>query len=231
MKEKPDIVFLSYDEPNAESNFKHLLARYDRAKRLHGVTGVGRANVLTAEVSDTDWYYLIDADSTVLKSFSLDSIPNNLSSRKIIVWSAINPANGLTYGYGGLKLCHRQIVRTLNPQNRDVFTTSDGAVEFSRVVASVTHFNSSPYHAWRAAFREMIALTGMRQLGMSADGILSRQKAWQNPRLLARHRRWIRLGASDACEIIEFTGIEDAQKRIHDPSWCRSQFIRRHQKR
>lgn len=119
----PDIAFLSYDEPNAERNFLRLQRRYSRVKRLHQVTGVGRANILTAELVDTDWYYIVDADNIVSGSVCLNQMPAELEKARIIIWSAINPVNGLIYGYGGIKLCHRSVVRSLKPDKEDVFGT------------------------------------------------------------------------------------------------------------
>ena len=34
-----DIIFLSYDEPNAEKNYADLLSKFPWAKRVHGVEG------------------------------------------------------------------------------------------------------------------------------------------------------------------------------------------------
>mgnify|MGYP001460781096 CR=1 FL=1 len=33
-----DIVFMSYDEPNADQNWEKLKTKYPRAKRVHGVS-------------------------------------------------------------------------------------------------------------------------------------------------------------------------------------------------
>ena len=34
-----DIIYLSYDEPNAEKNYADLLSKVPWAKRVHGVEG------------------------------------------------------------------------------------------------------------------------------------------------------------------------------------------------
>ena len=39
-----DIVFLSYDEPNAEKNYADLLTKVPYAKRVHGVEGSDAAH-------------------------------------------------------------------------------------------------------------------------------------------------------------------------------------------
>ena len=34
-----DIIYLSYDEPNAEQNYTDLLSKVPWAKRIHGIKG------------------------------------------------------------------------------------------------------------------------------------------------------------------------------------------------
>ena len=45
-----DVVFLSYDEPNAEENYQHLLSIRPKAKRVHGVKGSDAAHKACAEL-------------------------------------------------------------------------------------------------------------------------------------------------------------------------------------
>ncbi|WP_256638201.1 hypothetical protein [Streptomyces murinus] len=61
-----DAVQLSYDEPLADS--LHIrLARLlgGTVKRLHGVRGMRRAYRLTAELVDTDMFFLADGDFAI----------------------------------------------------------------------------------------------------------------------------------------------------------------------
>ena len=39
-----DVVYLSYDEPNAEKNWADLKSKAPRATRVHGVKGVDAAH-------------------------------------------------------------------------------------------------------------------------------------------------------------------------------------------
>ena len=43
-----DIVFLSYDEPNADKNYADLLNKAPWAKRVHGVKGFDAAHKAAA---------------------------------------------------------------------------------------------------------------------------------------------------------------------------------------
>ena len=55
-----DIVFLSFDEPNADENFEDLLRKIPWAKRVHGVKGSDTAHKACAEISETDRVVIID---------------------------------------------------------------------------------------------------------------------------------------------------------------------------
>ena len=49
-----DIIYLSYDEPNAEENYADLLAKVPWAKRVHGIKGSDAAHKACATLSETD---------------------------------------------------------------------------------------------------------------------------------------------------------------------------------
>jgi hypothetical protein len=46
-----DIIFLSYDEPNAEKHYADLLTKVPWAKRVHGVKGSDNAHKACAAAS------------------------------------------------------------------------------------------------------------------------------------------------------------------------------------
>ena len=73
-----DIIFLSYDEPNAEKNYADLCSKVPWAKRVHGVEGSDAAHKACAELSETDRFITIDGDNIVNaeflgREFDLDS--------------------------------------------------------------------------------------------------------------------------------------------------------------
>ena len=47
-----DIIYLSYDEPNAEENYADLLSKVPWAKRVHGVYGSDAAHKACAELCE-----------------------------------------------------------------------------------------------------------------------------------------------------------------------------------
>ena len=74
-----DIVFISYDEPNAEQNYNDLLNKCPWAKRSHGVWGSDAAHKAAAALCDTDRFITIDADNIVREDFFNIEIDMDLS--------------------------------------------------------------------------------------------------------------------------------------------------------
>ena len=64
-----DIIYLSYDEPNAEQNYTDLLSKIPWAKRIHGIKGSDAAHKACAELSETDRFVTVDGDNTVDQNF------------------------------------------------------------------------------------------------------------------------------------------------------------------
>ena len=46
-----DIIYPSYDEPNAEQNYTDLLSKVPWAKRIHGIKGSDAASSLSLSLS------------------------------------------------------------------------------------------------------------------------------------------------------------------------------------
>ena len=64
-----DIIFLSYDEPNAEKNYADLCSKVPWAKRVHGVEGSDAAHKACADLSETEYFVTVDADNIVDPEF------------------------------------------------------------------------------------------------------------------------------------------------------------------
>ncbi|MBD0708999.1 MULTISPECIES: hypothetical protein [unclassified Streptomyces] len=172
-----DAVQLSYDEPRAATLHTRLERALDRrVKRLHGVHGMRRAYRLTAELVDTEMFFLADGDFEIDLRFdaAVEPLADGVAMR---VWQAVNPVNGLTYGYGGLKLIRRTALREMG-EAVDVLAALPGRVEFCPRPAGVTRFNQSPYLAWKAGFRECAMLAHGSEYGMNDQSAQTRINAW-----------------------------------------------------
>lgn len=105
-----DVVFLSYDEPNADVHYADLCSKVPWAKRVHGVKGLDAAHKAAAEISETDWFITVDADNVVHPRFFDLDLDMHDSSIQVYGWCGRNSVNGLRYGNGGLKIWKKDFV-------------------------------------------------------------------------------------------------------------------------
>jgi hypothetical protein len=160
-----DIVFLSYDEPNADIHYADLLTKAPWAKRVHGVKGSDAAHKAAAELSETEWFITVDADNIVNTNFFNLDIDFGDPKIQVYGWCARNSINGLRYGNGGLKIWKRNFV--LNMRTHEAAKTENAQVDFCwedgyknfPVVYSDSIITGSPFQAWRAGFREGVKMT------------------------------------------------------------------------
>ena len=161
MKQPPtsDVIFVSYDEANADENYRRLIAVAPRAVRLHGVLGIGRAYRAAGELSTTGNFFVVDGDSWILDDFNFQ-IPEDFVPTINYIWTSRNAVNGLLSLNGGVKLMNRSSVMAVVLDAIDYFGSIPLRVIALPRVASETRFNTSPFAAWRAAYRECAKLAG-----------------------------------------------------------------------
>jgi len=153
-----DVFFLSFDEPTAEVHWQHLQTSVANARRVSGVPGIAAAHRACAEQARTAMLWVIDADNEVLSTHDFGFQPPKWDREYVHLWYARNPLNGLEYGWGGIKLFPRTLLRSMDHAPRMDLTTSFG-LKIIPTLASVTHFNTSPFATWRSAFREATKLS------------------------------------------------------------------------
>jgi len=194
-----DIIFISYDEPNADVHYADLCDKAPWAKRVHGVKGSDHAHKAAANLSDTNWLITVDADNIVDPAFF--DLDLDMSDPKIQVygWCGKNKINGLRYGNGGIKIWKKEFI--LGMQTHEASTSDRAQVDFCwedgyrnfPVVYSDSIITGSPFQAWRAGFREGVKMT-------LKDGIkvppmeLQDHIWWHN---IHRLRMWSTVGAHE----------------------------------
>lgn len=151
-----DIIFISYDEPDADDNFKRLVFRFPHARRVHGVKGIANAHFAAAKKSMTRFFYVVDADAAIRPDFDFSFKPDKWEENFVHIWHARNPI-GLEYGYGGVKLFNKAMFKEMKTQ-LDFTTTLAKDIKIHPEVACDTIFNSDPIRAFRGAFREAAKL-------------------------------------------------------------------------
>jgi|TARA_B110000908_G_scaffold85608_1_gene102272 hypothetical protein len=164
-----DIIFLSYDEPNAEKNYADLCSKVAWAKRVHGVEGSDAAHKACAAISETENFITIDGDTIIDPKFlqvELDLDKLVATPEHQFSWAGKIDINGLEYGNGSIKMWTRDFVN-----NMQTHENSDGSDEtniefcyFDKYLQlnenySTSIISSTPQQAWRAGFREGVKMS------------------------------------------------------------------------
>jgi len=153
-----DIFFLSYDEPNADSNFNLLKSKHPQVKRTHGVKGILNAHQECAKRSLTKYFFVVDGDNIILDNFKFE-VTDTVNTENVLVWRSINSVNKLIYGYGGVKLLPKSLILNMPELIVDMTTSLSTHFKIVNTIASITKFDTSPFNTWRGAFRECVKLS------------------------------------------------------------------------
>ena len=222
-----DIVFLSYREPHAEAHWELLKGRFPRAKHVAGVSGIVAAHHAAATRSNTSYFWVVDADNVVDEDFDFtfkwgrrDHITDRVS-----VWRARNNANGLVYGYGGVKLLPRQAVLDVPTTVTDFTTSISEHFHVMDEAVSTTIINPSPFDAWKAGFRECVKLSSGIIL-RSSDKNEERLKTWMTTiKPQVQYGEFVMRGAADGAQYgREHAGDPEMLAKINDWEWLNDRF-------
>lgn len=162
-----DVIYLSYDEPEKEQYWIRIKNMVPWAKRVDGVKGSDAAHKAAADASDTERFILVDGDNIPDPTFFNQTLVllTEEYENAVFRWRARNHVNGLMYGNGGLSSWTREYVTNMrtheNTDGRD-----ETVIEFCfdpqywamHDCYSTTYPNQSPFHAWRAGFREGVKM-------------------------------------------------------------------------
>lgn len=232
-----DIVYLSYDEPNAEENYADLLTKVPWAKRVHGVEGSDAAHKACARLSETDRLIVVDGDNKIRPEFLKQEVEFKDEvelDKSVISWGAQNVINGLIYGNGGIKCWPTQLVLDMKTHEAAESDNSKTQVDFCWDInyiqmeqcMSDVYNNASAQQAWRAGFREGVKM-GLLE-GSKADNIV-KQVHWKNfQRLLVwmhvgmdvANGAWAIYGARQGCYMTNCTDWDYVN--VRDFKWLNS---------
>ena len=175
-----DIIYLSYDEPNAEKNYADLCKKVPWAKRVHGVEGSDAAHKACARLSETDRFITVDGDNRIREDFlnqEIDFDEHADLKNTVISWCGRNEINGLMYGNGGLKCWPREYVLNMKTHENADPNNAHAQVDFCwdaqyiqmNSTYSDVYNNETPAQAWRAGFREGVKLATDRGVRISKE--------------------------------------------------------------
>ena len=223
-----DIVFISYDEPNADNNWEVLCKRFPQAKRVHGVAGMERALEAAANVSTTPWYYAVFAKTKLHESFDFSYVPDYMQQPKHYIFNALNTVNGLEYGHMGIVMYNCNGVQELNRQaDFGIDYTLSFPHESIPMLSCYGSFDQSPYHTWRTAFRESAKLSHFEHVNPTVEGAY-RLNVWLTV-ANGDYAEWSIRGAEDGTEFFEQSGRNlDIIKQSFKWEWLRTYFVNKY---
>ena len=190
-KIKPmDIVFISYDEPSAESRYKKLKSKFPRAKWCKGVRGQTLAYITAANMSDTDYFFAVFPKNELADDFDFSFQPDRLRNPCHYIFDCYIQSIDLRYGWGGVILYNKDLVYKTTKPNLD-FTMSQ-AHHSVPILSAISNCNETPLLAYRSSFREVIKLLQMKPTVESQY----RLKKWLTLGK-GKNKEWLHRGAID----------------------------------
>ena len=223
-----DIIFISYQEPNADYNWNKLKSRFPTAKRVHGVKGIHQAHIQGAKQCWTNMFWIVDGDADVVEDFDFTFKPDQWNKETVHVWRSQNPINDMVYGYGGVKLFPTQLTIDMDTSKPDMTTSISNKFCAMEQVSNITAFNTAPFETWKSAFRECCKLS---------SAVIDRQK---NEETQARLHTWCTVGIdrpfgehaiagakSGAAYGARNKGQIDKLRMINDFDWLMEKFNER----
>lgn len=223
-----DIVFISYDEPQADLNWQKLKQKHPRALRVHGVAGMERALEAAANCATTPWYFAVFAKTEIHPEFGFDFVPDYMQRPKHYIFDCLNSVNGLQYGHMGVVMYNCQGIREQNrrPDGFGLDYTMSWPHEHIPLLSCVSNFDTTAYHAWRTAFREAAKLSWFERIQPTIDGSY-RLRVWTT-RAQGPQARWCLLGAHEGVEFAQSCNNLDDIKQSFQWTWLRERFVTQH---
>ena len=223
-----DVVFISYDEPDADQNWAILQARCPEAQRIHGVAGMELALEAAANLSSTPWYYAVFAKTRLHEQFDFSFVPDYMQQPKHYIFNCRNTTNGLEYGQMGIVLYNCNGVKQVNGSGDfGLDYTLSFPHESVPILSCHGDFATTPYHAWRTAFRETAKLAHFESQTSTVEGAY-RLNRWLKT-AQGVNAEWCLKGAADGYEFFKITqGDLVTLKQSFKWEWLRSYFNQRY---
>jgi hypothetical protein len=235
-----DIVFISYDEPNADENFQDLQEKCPWAKHSQGVEGSDAAHKAAADMAETDRFITIDADNIVRSDFfNVEVDMNKIDDLDVISWAGKNTINGLVYGNGGIKCWPKDVVYNMKTHESAPADDKRAQVDFcwninyvqmNNIYCDVMN-NGSPLQAWRAGFREGVKMGLVDGDVVDPKNILKihgknlkRMLTWMSVGEDVTNGLWAVYGARLGCYMTNVTREDWDWRNVRDFEWLNAFF-------
>ena len=220
-----DIVFISYNELNADKNYKKLINKFPRAKRVHGVKGIHQAHIKAASMCNTDMIWVVDGDADIEKDFNFNLVMSSYDIDCVHVWRSRNPINNLEYGNGGVKLLPRQLTLDMDVNTSDMTTSISKKFKAMNTVSNANAFNTDEFTTWRSAFRECCKLSSRTIERQFEEETQQRLDIWCTEGHDAQFGEYAIAGAKAGRQYgLENKNNLEELRKINDFDWLKEQF-------
>ena len=222
-----DIIFISYNEPQADENFARLKARFPYAQRVQGIKGIHQAHIAAAKKAFTKMFWVVDADAQILDTFNFDHVVSEYDLENVHVWRSINPINDLEYGYGGVKLLPKSLTQNMDVSKPDMTTSISSLFKAMPEISNITAFNVDAFNTWKSAFRECVKLASKTIDRQDDTDTNYRLNVWCTRGIDRPFGREAIEGAVQGKQYgLENKDNNEALKMINDFDWLRERFGR-----
>lgn len=203
------VFFVSNGEANAEENWEHLVKLNPKVVRIDGIDGRRKMFHRCVDLAgDAKQFFVVTAKNYITDASVFD-YPVEKTTDAHIIFHAKNMSNRLQYGHMGV-VCYNSNLVLNTPEDFGLdFTQYSKTVTVPRTVSEAT-FATSPYEAWRTAFREVVKLT----LQKDNDLWLDRWLAFAE----GENSDWVMKGARDGHEFA-LENINDKKMLRNSESW------------
>ena len=220
-----EIVFISYDESNAEENWNNLRYRFPYAKRIDKVDGIHNAHKEAAKITDTSMIWVVDGDAIILDDFNFDIAIPKWDRNITHVCKSKNPINDLEYGYGGVKLLPRKLLLEMRTDTVDMTTSISRDFKTLDIVSNITAFNTDTFNTWKSAFRECVKLSSKVIDGQVDAETQDRLEIWCTKGQNQDYGHWALLGAQAGRKYGRANaGNPELLSKINDWKWLKDEF-------
>jgi len=214
------VFFVSNGETNAEENWHHLKRICPRAHRVENINGRRRMFQECATLAGAaSHFFIVTGKNFVTDSTVFDFYPTSDVPKSHIVFQSRNMSNRLEYGHMAI-VCYNTEVVLSTPETFGLDFTEYGTIHLIPKTVSEGHFATTPFEAWRTAFRETVKLT-MRDNQEQSKQWLKRWLSFAE----GAHSEWVLLGAQQGHEYaLQHRGnIEELLKTV-DWNWLSEYF-------
>ena len=222
-----DVIFISYDEHQADANWDKLKTKVPYAIRVHGVKGIHQAHIEAAKKAFTHMIWIVDADAIIVDDFDFSYIPKRTDRDAVHVWHSRNPINDLEYGNGGVKLLPRLATINMELSSPDMTTSISNKFITMEQVSNITAFNTDEFSTWRSAFRECVKLSSQIIDRQDLEETTARLDVWTTKGYERPFGEFAILGATAGYRYgLDNQKNIEALIKINDFDWLKEQFIK-----